>query len=784
MYAQLGSAVRSRYFRSTVLLSSADDLGRAPTPAAADAADDMAEESAEEPASEAAGDLDSGGDGAARSNVDDPILLRTDFDPLAVYAPDEVTNADGTVTVDVPLPDNLTRYRVMAVAVSGAEQFGKGESTITARLPLMVRPSAPRFLNYGDRFELPVVLQNQTDEPLDVDIDLINGDGRRVTVPANDRVEVRFPALTAEAGTARVRVAAVSGSFSDATTFSLPVYTPATTEAFATYGVIDTVPIIQPLSAPGTVIPQFGGLEIGTSSTALQALTDSVLYLVDYPYESSDGYASRIMAVASLRDVLEAFDAEGLPPPDELDAQVATDVVRLSALQNDDGGFPYWQRGRESIPWNSIQATHALVLADQAGYAVPSATLDTALGFIAAIEEHTPADYSEDVKRTLSAYALYVRDVAGRTDSGKAETLYETAGVELELDALAWIWPSITDPDQRAEIETRFVNNAVDTPGGATFATDYGEDAYVIAESDTRTDGVILDALITQTPESDLIPKVVNGLLGRRTNGRWNNDQENSFVLVAMKRYFDTFEATDPSFVARAWIDDTYVAEAPFLDRTTERASTVVPMADLIELTAPAEGSDDAGSLTLAKDGEGRLYYRLGLTYAPSDLQLDARDEGFVVERTYLPIDDDGDVTRDANGHWHIRAGANVRVRVTMVADARRTHVALTDPLPAGLEPVNPDLAVSQTIRPDEPPEDDPGEPIPYVWWWNWFEHQNLRDDRAEAFATYLSGGTYEYTYVTRATTPGTFVTPPATAEEIYSPEVFGRTATDLVIVE
>ena len=51
----------------------------------------------------------------------------------------------------------------MVVAVAGGKQFGKGESTITARLPLMVRPSPPRFLNFGDRFELPVVLQNQTD---------------------------------------------------------------------------------------------------------------------------------------------------------------------------------------------------------------------------------------------------------------------------------------------------------------------------------------------------------------------------------------------------------------------------------------------------------------------------------------------------------------------------------------------------------------------------------------------------------------------------------------------
>jgi len=259
----------------------------------------------------------------------------------------------------VPLPDNLTRYRVMAVAVHDAEQFGKGESTITARLPLMVRPSAPRFLNYGDSFELPVVLHNQTDAPLDVDLaleaenlNLTEGAGLRVTVPANDRVEVRFPATTIVAGTAGVRVAAVSGSFADATTFSLPVYTPATTEAFATYGVIDDGAIAQPLSTPSGVITDHGGLEIGTSSTALQALTDSVLYLVDYPFESSDAYASRIMAIASLRDVLTAFDAEGLPPPDELDDQVSRDITRLAALQNDDGGFPYWQRGRESIPWN------------------------------------------------------------------------------------------------------------------------------------------------------------------------------------------------------------------------------------------------------------------------------------------------------------------------------------------------------------------------------------------------------------------------------------------------
>ena len=55
---------------------------------------------------------------------------------------------------------------------------------------------------------------------------------------------------------------------------------------------------------------------------------------------------------------------------------------------------------------------------------------------------------------------------------------------------------------------------------------------------------------------------------------------------------------------------------------------------------------------------------------------------------------------------------------------------------------------------------------------------------RAEAFTAYLWEGAYEYVYVCRATTPGRFIVPPAKAEEMYSPETFGRTGTDRVRVE
>ncbi len=331
-----------------------------------------------------------------------PIAMRTDFNPLAVFAPAVRTDAAGQAVVDVKLPDNLTRYRVMVTAVAGEKLFGAAESNITARLPLMVRPSAPRFLNFGDSFELPIVVQNQTDEPLQVEValrtanlDLTDAAGRSVEIPANDRREVRFPAAALKAGTARVQIAAVSGDMADAAAVELPVYTPATAEAFAVYGVVDEGAVAQPVRSPQGVFPQFGGLEINTSSTALQALTDAVIYLVNYPFECSEQIASRILGLAALRDVLTAFEAEELPPPEQLQASVERDIARLQQFQNNDGGFPIWTRGKESIPYHSIHVAHALQRARLMDYAVPDEMLQRSLDYLRNIES-----YAHPVRRT------------------------------------------------------------------------------------------------------------------------------------------------------------------------------------------------------------------------------------------------------------------------------------------------------------------------------------------------------------------------------------------------
>ena len=799
-YSERGSELSSFYGRSSIILT--DPLALA---AAARAGGELAvqatstankafglggadEMMAEAPMAAPAAEAEMMMDGDRSSgSAPVPIRVRSDFNPLATFAAEVQTDARGRATVSIKVPDNLTRYRVMIVAVdSQGNQFGSAEANLTARLPLMVRPSAPRFLNFGDRFELPVVLQNQTDEPIEVDvavettnITLTENAGQRVTIPANDRIEVRFPAATEMAGTARFQIAAVSGNYADAATVELPVYTPATTEAFATYGVVDNGAVAQPVAAPTNVFPQFGGLEIQTSSTALQALTDAVLYLSAYPFECTEQLSSRVLGIAALRDVLTAFEAEGLPSATEMEASVQRDVTRLEGIQNYDGGFPYWRRGQESIPFNTIHVAHALQRAKLKGFDVPEQMQAQVLNYLRDIENYYPYWYSEQTRRTLSSYALYVRGLMDDRDVDKAQSLLTEAGLDgLSLDAIGWLWQVlVNDSNSSADLAAIrvYVNNhAVETAGAANFTTAYHDQTYLLLSSNRRTDAILLDAMIADDPDSDLIPKLVSGLLSHRTRGRWGNTQENVFVLLALDRYFYTYEAETPDFVARIWLGETYAGEHSYAGYSTERHETQIPMSYLVD-------GADTQDLVLSKTGPGRLYYRLGLSYAPTDLNLDPLDMGFVVQREYEAVDDPEDVWQDEDGVWHVKAGARVRVRLTMVADNRRYHVALVDPLPAGLEIVNPDLAVSGST-----PQDPESSESRYGWWWwgTWYEHQNLRDERAEAFTSLLWDGVYEYTYIARATTPGTFIAPPAKAEEMYSHEVFGRSSSDWVVVE
>jgi uncharacterized protein YfaS (alpha-2-macroglobulin family) len=711
------------------------------------------------------------------------FVVRKNFDALAVFKGALATDATGKTTVRVKLPDNLTRYRIFAVAAEGETRFGSSDQILTARLPVMVRPSLPRFLNFGDQARLPVVVQNQTDRPLEVEVvgeatgvAWVGPVGQKVTVPANDRVEVAFECQADQVGMAHFRFGAIApNGRSDAATLSLPVYTPASGEAFATYGSLaEKEAISQPVQRPGDVWTQFGGLQVSLSSTALSELTDAFLYLYVYPFECSEQKASRILSIAALRDVLEAFNADGLPAPKEIEARVAEDLRFLVRLQNSDGGWEYWRRDGRSIPFVSLHVAHALVRARIGGYKVDEAALKRSMSYLREIESRCRAlDYGPEITRSCLAYALYVRHLNGDGDVAKAKALFSELKSEksLNLEALGWVWPTLAEKakggPEISELKRLVMNRATETADKAQFTMSYGEGdgQYLLLHSDRRTDAILLYALLGDEPSHGLGTKLVRGLLSHRKKGCWQSTQENVWVLLALQKYFRTFEKDAPDFLARVWMDGAYLGEEAFKGRSNKEARIEVPMANV---------SDKRSDLIIGKSGPGRLYYRVGMTYAPKSLRLPAESRGFTVERRYRGLDDPADVTRDAQGDWTVKAGARVEVEVSMVVTERRYHVALVDPLPAGLEPLNPALLGTPPVSTGGSVDRNQS----WWRWWRWYEHENLRDERAEVFASLLYPGVYTYRYTARATTPGEYVLPPTKAEEMYSPEVFGRNAT------
>ena len=185
------------------------------------------------------------------------------------------------------------------------------------------------------------------------------------------------------------------------------------------------------------------------------------------------------------------------------------------------------------------------------------------------------------------------------------------------------------------------------------------------------------------------------------------------------------------------------------------------------------------------------LFYYANVEEIPLRQPVTPDQQGIAVERWY---EDYG------TGKPIISApeGSLVRVRLRITVPGERRFLALSDPLPAGLEAVDLSLRTSgglpgpggarrRAARVDEegeePSEENRGGYL-YGWyygswdggWWSPFDHREMRDDRVAWFATYLWPGTYTASYVARATTPGVFVRPPAHAEEMYNPSVQGRT--------
>ncbi|HEY3358702.1 MAG TPA: MG2 domain-containing protein [Polyangia bacterium] len=744
----------------------------------------------EEAKAERLDDLTTGADEARTKSAGPTWQARTLFATTAYFNPAVATDADGRAQLTIPLPDNLTTFRIMAVAADEArpDRFGHGEAQVTVRKPLLVRPSLPRFLSVGDRFEAAVMVHNDTGAAgvatvlaRGRNVGLAGDLRREVRIPAGEGREVRFPLSALHAGPARLQLAALLGRERDAAEVQVPVLLPVTTEAFATYGMTEGS-VRQPVVPPAGALPGYGGLEVSLASTALNGLEDAVRQLVEYPYECTEQTASRVMPIFSLGKILAEFRLAAVADQGARKALAARGVSRLVAQQRYDGGWGYWDGARLSWPYVSAYATYALLRGKESGEAVPAAALTRARAFLKDRLDHPLTQYYEHLDYTSQTASAWVLGELGQHERGHLARLYNKRG-ELPLFARAWLMTALFRAEGRSGRVRALLrdldNAAIQTAATARFAEHATESLRVLMHSDDRTDAIVLRALLEVDPGHPLMPKVARGLLDGRIKGAWSTTQANAYALVALARYYRQVERAVPDFAAGLWYGDGALGQAAFKGREMKAVAHEVSLAALARL--------GARDLTLAKTGPGALYYRIGLRYAPADLRLPPEEQGLSVSRVYEPIRDaagqrEDTVRRGPDGTWEITAGATVRVRVVVVVPDQRYYVAIADPLPAGLEAVNLGFVTSARSRLGGELDDRTYD----VWSWYAllaFDHRELRDDRAVLFADRLPAGVYEYTYLARATSLGRFVVAPVKAEEMYHPETFGRSATTVVEV-
>ena len=711
-----------------------------------------------------------------------PGTLRKDFRVLAFWVGSLITDANGRAKTEVTLPESLTTYRIMAVAADKQSRFGGADAEIRINKPLMLTPAWPRFLTVGDTAHFGGVVHNQLTkagkatisiESLDPHVLELKGTST-VNISPKTPLEVRFDAVAKSVGVARVRMRVAMGRETDAMEDLIPVTVIVSPETVAAYGEANPR-AEEKLEVPADVVPGFGGLRVDLSSTAMVGLSEGARYLVEYPYGCAEQRSSRALALMLVTDLGAEFRLPGIEPGKNK-AAVQTSLRDLEDFQCGDGGFAFWPGhcDHPSSPFLTSYVVHVFQRGVKLRYTADKEMLERAYTFLDTnLGEPKPQNEGwMPAYTSWQAFAIKVLAEGGRNVDSHFNRIYEyrdrmpVFGIAFLADAL--IARGEKTGARMTDLKRR-IHNAVLPEGGHAFVNELN-DPYLLWfwNSNARSTAIALGTLVRHGTDEEIVKRMVRWLMKVREDGRWGNTQENAWAMEALVDYYKKYEATVPDFVGTVtWGGDTIATET-YKGRSTSVTSKEFSMADLLR-------KPGTSSVVFERDGVGTLFYMLRLRYARDIMRLEALDAGFQVQRSYAV---DGTAVMKTT----FKAGDLIRVTLRIRNTKERRYVAVTDPLPAGTEPVDTWFATTASALLDR---QTPAETGGWMWWerggWDYIERH---DDRVNVFATRLGEGSHEFTYLLRATTAGTFVTPPTHVEEMYEPEVFGRTATMTVEVQ
>ena len=738
-----------------------------------------------------------GGGGGADAGAG---TLRKDFRVLAFWLGSVATDEYGKGAIEVKLPESLTTYRIMAVAADRASRFGSSDAEVRINKPLTLKPTFPRFLALGDKAYFGAVVTSQlktagaatvTIASLDPDIlEFTAGAQQTLQVAAGGSIEARFDAAGKRVGRARVRMTVKIGDETDAFEDVIPVELLVSPETVAAYGEATdaNATATETLTIPASVVPGLGGLHVEMSSTAMVGLGEGARYLVEYPFGCAEQRGSRTLALVLAADLGDAFSLPGMDTA-KMRPAAQQNLKELEKFQCGNGGFSYWAGDCHfTSPYLTAYLLHVFKTAVDQKFQVDSGMRARAYSYLE-LELAAPPPTNEGWWPSYTAwqsFAVKVLVEGGRHQDSNLTRLYGYRE-RMPVFGLAYLHDAYVaraarggapsdSTGQIADLRRRMANAILPEAGSAH--VEELSDPYLLWfwNSNVRTTSIVLNSLVKADVSDVPVRQMVRWMMAARKDGRWGNTQENAHAMEALVAYYRKFESASPDFRAVVKLGTEDFAREEFKGRTTASKTKELPMAKVLAQSA----SGTSRPLTFTREGTGTLFYTARLRYVADALFAEGLDNGFQIARSYTPYVETG--TRPASTSY--KAGDLVRVTLTFNLTKERRFVAVTDPLPAGFEAVESWFATSAASLARE--QDDQGDrSTSWFSWWarGGFDHVERHDDRVQLFATRLSEGRHEFTYIVRATTAGSFRTAPARAEEMYSPEVFGRTSTAVIEV-
>ncbi len=725
---------------------------------------------------------ESGGGPTAES---EPPIPRFDFRQTALWIEELTTDALGRASFQLQLPDNTTTWNARARAVTAETQVGEGESELLVTKPLLIRPALPRFLRVGDEVELRTLVTNRSTDASDVTVTieteglaLDEADARDVEIEPGGTEVLSWSARALEQGIATIRfIATVPGREGDAVEHTIPVHPAVTPETTATGGVVEDTPVLEALYLPDYAITDSGSLEVSLQASLVGTLDAELRHFKPQPRESSVRIASRIVALIAV----QRASASGLTDAQQI--QLGADVRTLFRGQRYDGGWSWCRSCHSTNLWVSGWVLIGLGEAADAGYSIPEQQYVRAVRLVTN-HLNRDTDIAEPPDPNQHAFLLYALNSVAHSN-GDLAGLQADAMHALVADhrqrlnnwGRAYVLLGLTSAGVRASHDSvRTLLNDLTAVRIASANGNHWESPNVrgsMHNGSVRTTALVLRALAKVDPRHALIEETVRWLVVARSQERWKTSVERSQGMASLSVFAQFTGEGRGVYDYQVLLNSQRLLDGDFdVPSGDDRDATTVTL-DLIPQGEVSRLQFDRDSTS-----EGRMYYALNLRYQTPAKDIAALNRGFAVSRQYSLLEEPDRAITSAT------LGAVLRVEVTVVAPADRRFARVEDFLPAGLEPIDPQLSIvspwlREQLQTDQREALLRGSPSYSAPWFGWYVSPwgqvDIRDDRITLLAGRLPSGVHHYVYYARATTPGDFFVLPAHAEETYFPEVFGR---------